>query len=170
MISKKMEKALNEQIALEGTASFIYLAMASWCDKEGLEGCAQFMHSQSAEERMHMLKIFTYISEVDGHALVPAIKQPASVYPSVQEMFKEVYAHEQKVTASIHKLTALATKEGDQTTFNFLQWYVMEQREEEDQARTVLDRIKIIGDGAQSLYFIDKEVEAILASEEEGEE
>ena len=170
MISKKMEKALNEQIALEGTASFIYLAMASWCDKEGLEGCAQFMHSQSAEERMHMLKIFTYISEVDGHALVPAIKQPPSSYPSVQEMFKQVYAHEQKVTAAIHKLTALATKEGDQTTFNFLQWYVMEQREEEAQIRGILDKIKIIGEGPHSLYYIDKEIASINAADLENEE
>ena len=61
MISEKMESALNNQIALEGYASFLYLAMASWCDKEGLEGCAEFMHRQSEEEREHMLRIFHYI-------------------------------------------------------------------------------------------------------------
>jgi ferritin len=72
MISKEMEKALNEQIALEGYASFLYLSMASWCDKEGLAGCSKFMHRQSEEEREHMLKIFTYLSEVDGFALTPS--------------------------------------------------------------------------------------------------
>ena len=165
MISKKMEKALNEQIALEGTASFIYLAMAAWCDNEGLEGCTQFMHRQSAEEREHMLKIYEYLSEVDGMAVTPAIKQPASTYKSVQEMFKKVYEHEKKVTASINKLVDLATKEKDQTTFNFLQWYVTEQREEENLMRSLLDKIKIIGDGPHSLYYIDKEVAAINAAE-----
>ena len=165
MISKKMEKAFNDQIALEGAASFIYLAMASWCDKEGLEGCAQFMHRQSAEENMHMLKLYTYLSEVDGYALTPAIKQPPRTYKSVQEMFKAVYAHEQKVTASINKLTALATKEGDQTAFNFLQWYVMEQREEENLIRSILDKIKLIGEGPHSLYYIDKEIKALNEEE-----
>ena len=75
MISKKIEAALNEQIALEGYASFLYLAMASWCDREGLEGCAQFMHRQSDEERAHMLRIYSYLSETDGFALTPAIAQ-----------------------------------------------------------------------------------------------
>jgi len=160
-----MEKALNDQIALEGAASFIYLAMAAWCDVEGLQGCAQFMHRQSAEERTHMLKIFDYLSEVDGTAITPAIKQPQRTYKSVQDMFKKVYEHEKKVTASIHKLTELATKEGDQTTFNFLQWYVTEQREEENLMRSILDTIKLIGEGPHSLYYIDKEISAINAAE-----
>ena len=128
------------------------------------------MRSQSAEEQMHMMKIFDYVSEVDGHPITPAIKVPPTKWGSIQEMFEEVYSHEQEVTKSIHKLVALAKSEDDYTTFEFLQWYVMEQREEEDQARTVLDRIKIIGGGPQSLYFIDKEVEAILAAATAAEE
>jgi ferritin len=156
-----MEKALNEQIVLEGYASFLYLSMASWCDKAGMNGCKNFMRRQSEEERMHMLKIFDYISDVDGHALSPEIKQAPREFDSVQKMFEQVYNHEQKVTQSIHKLIDLANKEDDFTTHHFLQWYVAEQREEEALMRTILDRIKIIGDGPQSLYFIDKEVEAI---------
>lgn len=161
MISKKMEKALNEQIEQEGYASFLYLAMASWCDAEGLEGCTEFMRRQSEEERMHMLKIFDYISEVDGRAIAPAIKATPNKFESVHKMFEEVYNHEQKVTQSIHKLVELANKENDFTTHHFLQWYVEEQREEEAMMRSILDRLKIIGKGPQSLYFIDKEIEAI---------
>lgn len=161
MISKAMEKALNEQIALEGYASYLYLSMAAWCDKEGLEGCAKFMHRQSEEERMHMLKIFHYLSEVDGHALTPAIPQPPHVFDSVQALFKKVYKHEQKVTAAINGLLKIGYAENDHTTLNFLQWYVEEQREEEALMRTILDRIKLIGDGAQSLYYIDMEIEKV---------
>ncbi|MCR9286537.1 MAG: ferritin [Bacteroidetes bacterium] len=161
MISEKMEGALNNQISLEGYASFLYLAMASWCDNEGLEGCAEFMHRQSEEEREHMLKIFHYISDVDGFALTPQIKQPPHKFDSVQKMFKTVYAHEQKVTKSINDLLDIANKENDYSTLNFLQWYVEEQREEEALMRTILDRIKLIGDGPQSLYYIDKEVRSI---------
>jgi ferritin len=167
-----MIDALNEQIEPEGYASFLYLSMASWCDKEGLEGCTKFMHRQSAEEREHMLKIFHYLSEVDAHALTPEIKQAPHEFDSVQEMFKEVYAHEQKVTNSIHKLMNIAVNENDYTTHNFLQWYIEEQREEEDLMRKILDKIKIIGDGPSSLYYIDNEIAAVNAAElaAEGEE
>ena len=169
MISKKMEKALNEQISLEGYASYLYLSMASWCDQEGLNGCAEFMHRQSDEEREHMLRIFHYISEVDGHALTPGVKQPPHQFESIQAMFKEVYAHEQKVTQSINKLVSLSNKEDDYGTLNFLQWYVEEQREEEALMRTILDKIKLIGDGPQSLYYIDKELTAINKAEQKKE-
>ena len=161
MISKKMEDALNQQIAFEGYASFFYLSMATWCDHKGLQGCSKFLQRQSEEERVHMMKIFEYLSDVDGFAETPGIEQPPHEFKSVQEIFKTVYEHEQKVTQSINKLVALATKENDYATQTFLQWYVNEQREEEAQMRTVLDRISLIGDGPQSLYFIDKEMEAL---------
>lgn len=160
-----MEDALNKQIALEGYASFLYLSMASWCDKEGLQGCAAFMHRQSDEERQHMLRIFHYISEVNGHALAPAVAQPPHSFDSVHKLFELVYAHEQKVTASIHELISLSYKDNDHTTLNFLQWYVTEQREEEALMRNILDRLKLIGDGPMSLYYIDKEIEKINKAE-----
>ncbi|MEL6655458.1 MAG: ferritin [Bacteroidota bacterium] len=172
MITEAMTKALNNQISLEGYASFLYLSMASWCDREGLEGCAQFMHRQSEEEREHMLKIFEYLAEVDAHALTPAIAQAPHEFESIQSMFQKVYEHEQKVTASINKLVAIANQENDHSTSVFLQWYVNEQREEEALMRTILDKIRLIGTGAQSLYFIDLEIEKINAAElaAEGEE
>jgi ferritin len=161
MISQKMEAALNQQIAFEGYASFLYLSMATWCDKQGLQGCKNFLRRQADEERMHMMKIFDYLSDVDGFAQTPSIKEPPMKFESVQTLFKSVYEHEQRVTQSINQLLTLADKEKDFSTQSFLQWYVTEQREEEALIRNVLDRIRLIGDGAQSLYYIDKELEAI---------
>lgn len=169
-----MEDALNQQIALEGYASFLYLSMASWCDKQGLQGCAAFMHRQSEEERAHMLRIFHYISEVDGHALTPAISQPPHEFESIRALLEQVYAHEQKVTAAIHNLISVSYQDNDHTTLNFLQWYVTEQREEEALMRNILDRVRLIGDGPMSLFYIDKEIEKInktqLAAEAAGGE
>jgi ferritin len=164
MISKKMEEALNRQLALEGYASFLYLSMASWCEREALEGCAKFMHRQSGEERDHMLRIFHYINEVDGHALAPAIEQPPHEFGSIQELFNQVYQHELKVTRAIHDLVAMSYDEKDHATHQFLQWYVEEQREEETLMRAILDKLRLIGDGPQSLYYIDKEVDSINAA------
>ena len=169
MISKKMTKALNQQISLEGYASFLYLSMATWCDQEGLEGCAKFMQRQSAEEREHMLRIFDYMSEVDAFAETPAIAQVPHTFSTPQKMFEMVYAHEQKVTKSIHSLLKIAKAENDYTTENFLQWYITEQREEENLMRSILDKIKLIGKSPMTLYYIDKEVEKVNAIEEKAQ-
>lgn len=171
MISETMTQALNEQIQLEGQASFIYLAMSTWCDQKGMEGCAQFLRRQSEEEREHMLGIVDYLSEVDAPTTVPGISQPDAQFSSVKELFEQVYAHEQKVTKAIHRLLQLALDEQDYTTQHFLQWYVAEQKEEETLMRTILDKINLIGEGPMTLYYIDKEVSAISAqvSAAEGE-
>ena len=161
MLSKKMEAALNAQIEMEAFASFLYLAMASWSDEQGMEGSTQFFYRQSTEENDHMMRIFRYVLEMDGRAIVPAIKQPPATFESIQQVFQQVYAHEQKVTKSINDLVDLSNKENDHSTHNFLQWYVAEQREEEALMRSILDKVNLIGKGPQSLYFIDKEIIAI---------
>ncbi len=170
MISDKMEQALNQQIEKEAYASFLYLAMASWCEQQGLSGCAQFFFRQSDEERMHMLKIFHYVNEMDRFALTPAVAQPPHEYESVRQVFERTLAHEMEVTQAIYDLVELARAEKDHATEHFLQWYVEEQREEEGLMRMILDRIKLIGEGPQSLYFIDKEVEAINAAVQANEQ
>jgi ferritin len=167
MVSKKMQKSLNEQIGMEAYASHLYLAMAAWLDLKGLNGCAQFMYRQSNEERVHKMRIFNYLLEMDAQAIVPEVAKPPETFKSVPDAFKSAYAHEQKVTKSINTLVDLAIKETDHATHNFLQWYVNEQREEESLMRTSLDRIALIGDGPQSLYFIDKEMELVNAEQEE---
>ncbi len=165
MLSTRMTQALNEQIHLEGYASHLYLSMAAWCDRKGLQGCAHFMFRQSEEERQHMLRLYHYLSEMDATPITPEIHQPPLEFSSVRELFHMVYEHEQKVTKAIHGLIALSLEEKDHGTLNFLQWYVEEQREEEALMRSILDKIQLIGEGPQSLYYIDKEVDNINQSQ-----
>ncbi len=160
-MTDSMTDALNAQVEKEAYASFLYLAMASWLDNKGLNGAAQFMYRQTEEEHGHMMRLFNYLLEMDSKAIVPAIAQPAAEYESVQAVFQESYAHEQEITASINDLINLSIRENDHSTNNFLQWYVQEQREEETLMRTIIDKINLIGDGPQSLYFIDKELDLI---------
>lgn len=161
MLKQTILDALNAQIKIEAASSSTYLSMASWCDKEGLSGCASFFYAQSDEERMHMLKIIHYVNEMDGHAIVPSIEQPQSKFTSIQDIFKMVYEQEQNVTAAIYELTSISQEANDHSTGVFLQWYVSEQREEEAMIRDILDKIKLIGSGEQSLYYIDKELDRI---------
>ncbi len=165
MLKPTIAAALNKQVAMESYASANYLAMASWCDREGLEGCADFLYEQSDEEKMHMLKIFHYLNEMDAHAIVPQVPQPESEYASVGALFESVMQHELRVTASINKIVELCYAEQDHATLDFLQWYVTEQREEEALMRRILDKIRLIGDGAGSLYWIDQELQKINAQQ-----
>ena len=107
------------------------------------------------------MKIIRYINEMDGHAIIGAQQQPENQYDSIQKIFQTVYKQEKKVTSAIYDILSITEAEKDHSTTLFLQWYVAEQREEEAQIRTILDKIKIIGTGGQSLYFIDQEVNKI---------
>lgn len=156
-----IEKALNEQIEMEARASALYLSIASYYEIKGMEGVATFFYDQSEEEHVHMMKIFRYINEMDGHALVSGIDAPPQEFEDVLSTFRMVFEHEKKVTQAINRIVELATRENDHGTYNFLQWFVEEQREEEALMRSIIDKIKLIGEGPQSLYFIDREVNDI---------
>jgi len=157
-MNKKIEKALNDQVAMEGNASNYYWAMAAWCAQKGFEGTAKFFHKQSEEEREHMMKIFHYIIEAGGRAEVPGIEQPQLDYKSLPNTFDIALKNEVKVTRSIHKILDLCTEQKDYRTVNFLQWFVTEQMEEENQFQIILDKLRIIGEEGRSLYMLDKEL------------
>jgi ferritin len=162
MINKELESALNHQVAMEATASFTYLAMASWMENEGFEGTAKFLYAQSDEERMHMLKLFHYINEVGGYAIAPSVSSPEIKYENFAHVFQSILEQEEKVSASIHHLVSLSSTLNDHTTFNFLQWYVAEQREEEAQFRTIIDKLKILGKDGSGLYLLDRDLSTMV--------
>ncbi len=169
MISKKLEKALNAQIKLETEASFNYLAMASWCEQKSLNGAASFFYTQAEEERQHMLKIFRFVNDVEGHALAPGVEQPNTQFESILDVCKKALVGEQKVTKSIHKLSELASQEKDYATYNFIQFFVDDQREGETVFIRIIDKIKLIGLEGMGLYYIDKELESLAGAKEEVE-
>ncbi len=161
MLSEKMQSVLNKQIRIEAESSQIYLAMASWSELQGLEGVAQFMYAQSDEERMHMLKLFKYVNERGGHAKVSELSKPELEFGSLKKMFETLFRHELFVSKSINELVHHSLEEGDYATHNFLQWYVAEQIEEEAQARTILDKINLIGDDRGGLYLFDNDIKQL---------
>ena len=161
MLSNNIERLLNQQIKIEAESSQIYLSMACWADTHGLDGIAQFMYTQSDEERTHMLKLVRYINERGGHAQVTELRAPKTTFTNFQEMFEELYKHEVFVSESINNLVHETLAEKDYATHNFLQWYVAEQIEEEAQAKTILDKINLIGDDKGGLYLFDRDIQQL---------
>jgi len=161
MLTKNIEKLLNQQIKIEAESSQIYLSMACWADTHGLDGIAQFMYTQSDEERTHMLKLVRYVNERGGHAQVTELRAPRTTFTTFQEMFEELYKHEVFVSESINNLVHETLGDKDYATHNFLQWYVAEQIEEEAQAKTILDKVNMIGDDKGGLYLFDRDIQQL---------
>ncbi|MEO8934251.1 MAG: ferritin [Xanthomarina sp.] len=158
MLSKSIEKALNDQIRIEAESSQIYLAMACWAEVKGLEGTASFMYAQSDEERDHMLKLVKFINERGGHAQISQLNAPDVTFKSFKDMFQMLFEHEVFVSKTINNLVDISLQEKDYATHNFLQWYVAEQIEEEAMARSILDKINLIGDDKGGLYLFDRDI------------
>src|SRR5574339_990605 len=159
MLSKTMQEALNKQVQMEAESSQAYLAMASWAEiQPGLQGVSEFFFKQSDEERIHMLKLIRFINERGGFSVIPALEQPMVTFQSLRRVFEEFLKHELKVSNSINDLVHLALTEKDYATHNFLQWYVNEQIEEERTARTLNDKLEMIGDDRSGLYLFDRDI------------
>ncbi|WP_136466769.1 ferritin [Flagellimonas onchidii] len=149
---------LNNQIKMEAHASATYLAMASWCEQNGFFTSAKFFRKQSEEEREHMMKIFDFLIDVGGSPYSPEVTNINHDYSSIIEVFEATLEHETAVTKSIHNIVLNARKVDDITTERFLDWFVMEQVEEENTIRDILDMIAITGTDGVGLQVIDDHV------------
>lgn len=164
-LKEEIEILLNNQVKMEAEASSKYLAMASWCDRNGYKNSAAHFMKQADEERTHMLKIFNYIMTVGGTAVspeVPAVKQEYATFKSV---FESALQGEIAVTQSINRIVTASRKEEDYATENFIQWFVNEQVEEEDSARRALELFDVIGEEGTGRYQIDKAIGKLGAEE-----
>ena len=167
-ISKNMQKALNNQISLEASASNSYMAMASWCEITGYEGGSGFFYAQSEEERTHMLKFIHYLNNLGIPAVIPATKSPASNFKSLESILKIALKNEQAVTAAIHKMVEISQKDKDHSTYAFLEWFVNEQVQEETKFETLLQKFELIGRDKIAINEIDKTLAANATAPEAG--
>lgn len=158
MLSNKLVDHLNRQINLEFYSSNLYLQMSAWAAFKGLDGCAVFLRGHADEEMGHMQRLFTYVNETGALAKLGHIDAAPTEFKSIAQLFEFIYEHECDITTKINQLVDAAFSEKDYSTFNFLQWYVGEQHEEEKLFKSILDKIEIIGIEGQGLYHFDQEI------------
>lgn len=176
-LSTAMCEALNKQMTKEAHASQIYLAFASWAADEGYSGVANFLFRHAQEERNHMMKFLEYILERGAKPVIEAIPAPSADPKNVYDCFSKAFKSEVDNTSAIYKCVNLSFDEKDWITWNFLQWFVKEQNEEETLFLDMLDKIKIAGQSKASddvLYALDRDLkntpdEAAVAREKTAE-
>ena len=157
-LSEKVRAALNDQINLELASAYVYLSMSAYCLDQRLKGFAGWMMKQSEEEVGHAMRIFDYLDERSARIELRPVDGPKQTWSSPLEVFRDSLAHEQKVTASIHRLVNLATEEKDHATVRFLDWFVTEQVEEEKNASDIVAKLKMLKDVPQAVYMLDREL------------
>lgn len=155
MISRSMQDALNEQVNKEQYSAQLYLAMSAHAEATGFHGTAAWLRLQAAEEASHALKLIHLLQERGGSVELKAIAAPEREFGGLKELFEKVLAHEQHITASIHKLFEAARAEKDYASELALQWFVTEQVEEEGNVQAILDQFRLIGDKGGALYHLD---------------
>jgi ferritin len=158
MINKTVQDAINEQIKNELYSAYLYLSMAGYFEALNLSGFANWMKVQATEEQEHAMKFFEYVFERGGRVQLKAIEQPPFDWKSPMDAFVQVLEHEQKVTAMIHGLYALALKENDYASQVMLQWFITEQVEEEKNAAAIIEQIKMIEAHETAVLMLDHDL------------
>jgi len=156
MLTEKLEKAIVDQINFELYSANIYLAMANYCASQGQAGFENWFMVQYEEEIFHAKKFMKYINEKGGRVIITGFDAVQNEYESLLDVFEQSLHHEQIVTSRIYNLMDIAIDEREHATRSFLNWFVDEQVEEEDNVRNIIDKLKLVKDAG--LYLLDQEL------------
>jgi ferritin len=156
MISEKIVKALNDQVAAEMYSHYLYLAMAAYFHDENLPGFGSWMKIQAAEEMSHAMKIYDHIIERGGRVALQKIDAPPAKWDSPLAAFENAYKHECEISSKINNIVDLAIAEKDHATNVFLHWFVDEQVEEEANALEIVNHMKLLGESKGGLLMLDR--------------
>jgi len=158
MLSKKMVEKLNYQINIELFSAYLYLSMASYADAEGLAGFSNWFKIQAKEEEFHAEKLYNYVNQQGERVVLEAIEKPETDFTSMLDLFEKTFKHEKVVTSLINELVKLAREENDYATESFLQWYVIEQVEEEANPAEIIQKLNFIGKDGRGLLMLNQEL------------
>ena len=158
MLADRIQKALNGQMNAEIYSSYLYLSMNAYFRSASLDGFANWMFAQAQEELMHGMKFYEFINQRGGRVILAAIEAPPTEWDGPMAVFEDTLKHEQKVTGLINDLVEVALEERDHATQIFLQWFVTEQVEEEENVGNVLEQLKLLGDAKGGLFMMDREL------------
>lgn len=161
LLSTEVESLLNQQIKKEAFSSSVYLAMASWCNRNGFDYSSEYFFKQAEEERFHQLKLYKYVLDMGGAALSPEITNIPNEFNGFRDVFEDALEQEIMITQSFKNIYSICLREQDYVTTEFLNWFMKEQREEEYKARRALELFEVIGEEGTGSWEIDKHVNKI---------
>lgn len=163
-MNEKVAGLLNTQINKELYSAYLYLDMANFYSKKGLDGFANWYEIQAKEEQDHAMLFYRYLHNNGENVTLEAIDKPDKTYDSLMDPLKAAYAHEQYVTSLINTIYAAAQEANDFRATQFLDWFIKEQGEEEKNSMDMITKMELFGDDARSLYMLNSELAARVYS------
>ena len=160
MISKKLAKAINDQINAEMWSAYLYLSMSQDIYAKGFKGIAHWYKVQFLEEQAHAAIMINYLHAQDEKVILAPIAKVQTSWKTVLAAFEDTLKHEKAVTSMINNLCDIADEDKDRAAGNFLAWFIDEQVEEEENARDLIAQCKMIDGNLGGMMILDKELGA----------
>ena len=158
MLDAKVAELLNVQVNKEFYSAYLYLDFSNYYMEQGLEGFANWYKVQAQEERDHAMLFLQYLQNNGCKVTLEVIDKPDKVFSSFADPLHAGYEHEQYVTELIHTIYEAAHNAKDFRTMQFLDWFVKEQGEEEDNANDLISKMELFGSDPKSLYMLNSEL------------
>lgn len=168
-MNTRVVQAINRQINMELSASYSYLAMSAYCERQKFLGAARWLRLQSQEEHMHAMKLFDFILARDSDVELQAIERPRTTFNKVADVFERALEQEEEVSRQIDALYETAFTEKAFAAVAELQWFLTEQVEEEKTAREIVAKFKMVGEDPASLLDLDRELGGRAAAPVKGQ-
>lgn len=160
MLNEKVAEMLNTQVNKEFYSAYLYLDFANFYVERGLNGFANWYQVQAQEERDHAMLMIKYLQMNDVAVSLDAIEKPSCTLTEHMDPLTEGLKHEQYVTSLINDIYGAAYAKKDFRTMQFLDWFVKEQGEEENNASDLIKKMEMFGSDPRSLYMLDTELSA----------
>jgi ferritin len=157
MMSRRLGDAFNRQLNRELYSAYLYMSMAAYFESIKLKGFSHWLQAQVTEELMHAMRLFEALSQMDVRILMMPIEAPPTNWISPLKCFEDVLKHERIVTSMINDLVKSSQNENHQAAVSALQWFVNEQKEEEEHAGEILEKCRRAID-TQALKALDDEL------------
>jgi ferritin len=157
-MEQKVYELINDQINKELYSAYLYLSFADYYAEAGLDGYANYYEVQAQEERDHALIFRNYLHANGMPVKLLAIAQPDKAFDDYLQPLEAALEHEKYVTSLINGIYAAADEANDYRTMQFLNWFIEEQTEEEENAMDLIDKMKLFGSDARSLYELNQEL------------
>ena len=146
MLDKKVIELLNDQINKEFYSAYLYLDIANYYTENDLDGFANWYTIQAQEERDHALLFLKYLQINSIPVELKAIDKPDKAFSNHLDPLLAGAEHERFVTALIHNIYDAAYSVKDFRTMQFLDWFVKEQMEEEENADKMVNKYNLFGE------------------------
>lgn len=157
MLTSEVAKALLKQVDEEFKSERHYIAMEYYFKSLDLNGYAKLFHEYALEERKHAYKILDFLDDWNYPTNISSLGEVTTSFENPKHVFEVAYKHEQYITKCLKDILTIARENKDNVAIQFLDWFMEEQREEEDKMLERLNRLRLADNNMAAILFLDHE-------------